>query len=229
MLAGGWGGGIEHILDVQRGAFPNWRTSYLVKWRGCGEEHNIWVDEGDAGNAQGLIDEYWDAKKKRIRGHKSVSSASKLAAAKGRKPVPSKESPELDDTHPKKRGRSSKSTKDEEEEQDEQKQSTHQAKKIKITKSKLSKSNNMSNSDIELIDMRAKFGSATTWEHLVDHIDTVMHDDDDQLYVYFTLKNKARANETARVCKDKMPQKLLDFYEKNLQWRTIEEDDINQG
>ncbi|PCH44429.1 hypothetical protein WOLCODRAFT_139005 [Wolfiporia cocos MD-104 SS10] len=220
---------IERILDAKRGTFPDGRMGYLVKWRNYGEEHNSWVDEQDAGNAQDLIDEYWNSQKKK-GGRKSTSSASKPPAAKGRQSEPSKEeSPELDDIRPKKRGRPSRSIKKAEEQDEEQEQLVRESKKIKTTKSKLSKSNDMDDSDVELIDMKTKYAGAATWEHLVDHIDTVERGDDDELYVYFTLrKNKARAKETTTVCKDKMPRKLLDFYEKNLRWRTVEEDDMDQ-
>lgn len=46
---------VERILDsrTSRG-----RTQYLIKWRGWGDEHNVWYDEADLPNARALIDDF---------------------------------------------------------------------------------------------------------------------------------------------------------------------------
>ncbi|KAH6916265.1 hypothetical protein BKA70DRAFT_1368469 [Coprinopsis sp. MPI-PUGE-AT-0042] len=70
---------IEEILDAKRGHFANGRIGYFVKWKGYGSDENSWVDENDAGNAQALIDAYWNKNQ-----HKKRFPETKPAAKKGR-------------------------------------------------------------------------------------------------------------------------------------------------
>lgn len=46
---------IETLLgkQVSRG-----KIQYLVKWKNCGNEHNVWYDVDDLKNATELIEEY---------------------------------------------------------------------------------------------------------------------------------------------------------------------------
>lgn len=46
---------IERILDVRQ---SRGRTEYLIKWKGYGDEHNVWYDKEDLPRAQRLIKEF---------------------------------------------------------------------------------------------------------------------------------------------------------------------------
>ncbi|CAL1715214.1 unnamed protein product [Somion occarium] len=201
--------------------------SYLVKWKGYPDSENSYVDENDAKGAQDLIDAYWKRNKKgpKPKGRKSAVS-------------PREESEEVETSQPppKKRGRPPKArtpeTPSEEEAEEERpkakkpkaapRKSTEAAKRRKSQPTAEEEENGL---DEELGNMK-KWLDAASWEHLVDTIDTVERTKDNELYVYFTLNNKSakksgfrRCREKSAICKEKMPMKLLDFYESNLRWR----------
>jgi len=71
----------------------------------------------------------------------------------------------------------------------------------------------------------ASYMNVADWSHLVNRIDTV-EQKDGELLVYFTLTDtNERVVEKSEVCRKKFPQKMLDFYEKNLRWRESNSDD----
>ncbi|KAK7013488.1 chromatin-associated protein swi6, partial [Favolaschia claudopus] len=51
---------IEEILEAKKGQLEKY--GYRVSWKGYGPEHNSWVNEEDAGNAQDLIDAFWESR-----------------------------------------------------------------------------------------------------------------------------------------------------------------------
>jgi len=64
----------------------------------------------------------------------------------------------------------------------------------------------------------------------VERVDTVERTDDGKLLVYFTLNRKGlikaggeRCREDSSLCKEKFPKALLEFYERNLRWRQVDE------
>jgi len=226
---------IEKILDAKLGTFPNGRMGYLVKWKGYSEEHNSWVDEKDAGNAQVLIDEYWQRNKKdKKAGRKSMGPAPRVSSAKApRGSTARDDSSEVEEMPAKKRGRppkakSARGSSEQQKVEDEEEEDRPKVKKARKSTGKKAASEPM---DVDesgpesYRDMKTWMSSAT-WEHIVDTIDTVERTSDDRLLVYFTLKNgKGRAREETAVCKEKMPRKLLEFYEQNLRWRASDEND----
>ncbi|KAI8969377.1 hypothetical protein BD414DRAFT_518579 [Trametes punicea] len=220
---------IEAILDAKQGTFPEGRVGYLVKWKGYGDEHNSWVDEKDAEGAKDLIAEFWKRNKKGAR----KSDVKPKGAPRPRKSSVKDADSDIEEVAPaKKRGRPSKSTPARDTSEDEDgshkqkkpRKSTASAAKAATTNRRKSNSDAMDMDEDVYIDMR-KYKDASSWEHLVESIDTVERTDDGELYVYFTLKHgKGHAREKSSVCKKKMPYKLIDFYESNLRWKPSDED-----
>ncbi|KAH7885767.1 hypothetical protein F5I97DRAFT_1809283 [Phlebopus sp. FC_14] len=185
---------IEEIIDAKKGQFPHGRFGYFVKWKGYGPEHNSWVDEDDAGNAQELIDQFWSKRKKQ-------------------KPGPRKSEPTKTKTK-------RETDQDEIEEADEDE--ARAKKKPRKSNGVRRKAKEESDEDEEdkCGDM-SKHMSIPSWENLIETVDTVERDDKGDLLVYFKLKNdKVRRRENSRVCSEKFPQKLILFYESNLRWKT---------
>ncbi|KAH8104059.1 hypothetical protein BXZ70DRAFT_1052386 [Cristinia sonorae] len=235
---------IEAILEAKHGAFAGGKLGYLVKWKGYGDEHNSWVCEDDAGGAHDLIEEYWK-KQKKTQARKSVG---------GRKSVTKEPSPEVPAPSVLKRGRAStakaisvsddeddiaerqkKKTKAESASASVKKKATPKSTVIKPTVQKKRQKEPSpeaeSEEDEEFQDMR-RWKNAQTWEHLIERVDTVERTEEGNLFVYFTLNRKAGGNSTrcredSKLCREKFPQKLLEFYESNLRWRKLDDDDEN--
>ncbi|KAH9933374.1 uncharacterized protein B0H18DRAFT_983368 [Fomitopsis serialis] len=207
---------IERIMDAKIGMFPGGRMGYLVKWKGYGDEHNSWVDEKDSGNAHELIDDYWAKNKKDKRGNRKSTGApaGRPSTTKARKSsVVRDESSEAEELRPKKRGRPPKAKREEsvDDEVEEVEASTAAARSAPEV-------------DAEGFQSMKQWKTTATWEHIVEKIDTVERADDGRLMIYFSLKNGGRGREDSETCKDKMPRKLLDFYETNLRWRVVPEE-----
>jgi len=62
------------------------------------------------------------------------------------------------------------------------------------------------------------------WEGLVKKVDTVERVGD-VLMVFFTLYTGEAVRETTKICKERFPQKLLEFYEQNLRWRQVDQEE----
>ncbi|KAM5534625.1 hypothetical protein V8D89_011637 [Ganoderma adspersum] len=220
---------IEIILDARPGAFEGERVGYLVKWKGYDEEHNSWVDEKDAEGARELIDEYWRKHGKKTGGRKS--DVKPKPAAKPRKSAV-KDDEEEEVPPAKKRGRPPKAQARPSEEQDEDVEMEDVPKK-KPRKStgrggKRGAATTEDQDEEEYTDMK-KWKELSTWEHLVESIDTVERTDNNELLVYFTLKNgKGHGRETSDVCKHKIPFKLIEFYESNLRWKPTDENAMQE-
>ncbi|KAK0203087.1 hypothetical protein DFS33DRAFT_1344890 [Desarmillaria ectypa] len=208
---------IEKIVQAKRGVFPDGRMGYLVKWRGYADEHNSWVDETDAANAQDLIDAFWKRNEKK--------SASKTP---GRKPRKSTEALE-EESAAKKRGRKSHSERTVTAEDDDDVRVTK-----KSRKSGGGKKQSQLPPDTQDIIMEegspigdmSQYETLDSWEHLVDTVTTVEQDQTDKLlWVYFSLRSSGeRVRARSTVCREKFPQKLLDFYEQHLKWTEAEAD-----
>ncbi|RPD64176.1 hypothetical protein L226DRAFT_533488 [Lentinus tigrinus ALCF2SS1-7] len=233
---------IEAILDAKHGSFPNGRTGYLVKWKNYGEEHNSWVDENDAQGAKELIQEFWKNNSKKGAPARK-SDAKPKPTPKPRKSVgraATAEESEVEETAPpaKKRGRPSKASArslSEEQEPDEEAPKKKSRKGPTAAKSASARRavTRLEDSDEDeeertYVDMK-KWKDIATWEHLVEYIDTVERMEDGGLLVYFTLKHgKGFGKEPADVCKQKMPNLLIDFYQSNLRWKSSDENAMEE-
>ncbi|KAI0794104.1 hypothetical protein C8Q74DRAFT_1365627 [Fomes fomentarius] len=223
---------IEAILDAKHGVFAHGRVGYFVKWKGYSEEHNSWVDEHDAIGAKELISEFWKKNGKKGGPRKSETKP-KPTPKQPRKSAASKEDvSEMEEevtTAPtqKKRGRPPRTSNARavSEEQEEEKEAPSKKKQRKSTGGKAANGRRTSvatadkDEEDEYADMK-QWAEATTWEHLIESIDTVERTDDGELYVYFTLKHdKGHGRERSDICKKKMPYALIEFYEGNLRWK----------
>ncbi|KAJ7089886.1 hypothetical protein B0H15DRAFT_779516 [Mycena belliarum] len=210
---------IEAILDAQKGHFPNNKLGYLVKWKNYSDEHNSWVVEEDAGNAEELIDAYWAEHNKKKS--KKQPEARRVSA-------PARKSTGADDASDagasasvaKKRGRNSsvkaRDGKDDERPPAKKPRKSAAAEKEKKTAEVL---------DEDSIGNMEEHMHVPSWEHLIKEVDTVERDseggkDNTVLWVYFTLHSGERIREDADVCHDKFPKLLLRFYERNLRWKS---------
>lgn len=215
---------IEAILDAKKGQFPGGRMGYLVKWKNYGEEHNSWVDEDDAGNALELIQDFWARRRRNKPGpRKSEPIKSKprnVAAKPSRKSLVQDSSPEAEAAS-KKRGRPKKAEPESEPEviaDDEEPRAKKKARKSEGTSRKAAEK--PESVEEEPIGNMKKHMQVSSWEHLVESVDTVERNSDGDLFVYFTLRNDmGRKRENSRVCAEKFPQKLIKFYESNLRWK----------
>ncbi|KAL4252875.1 hypothetical protein ABKN59_003605 [Abortiporus biennis] len=241
---------IEAILDAKPGVFEGGRVGYLVKWKGYDETSNSWVNENDAANAQSLIDEYWAKHSKQKKGMaprksdvpkpKATSTSSKGRKSQTVTDHEASTDPEIESISApvKKRSRPSKAPVVEDSDLEEE--VVPKPKKAKQTPAKASTSARKKiqtpeaeeNGEEPLVDL-TKFRDLTSWENYVDHIETVERVEGGKLYVYFILnatgKKKAgqghlvKCKEDSEICKQKMPQHLLDFYEQNLRWARVDE------
>ncbi|KAG5724489.1 Chromatin-associated protein swi6 [Termitomyces sp. T112] len=206
---------IEEILDAKRGSFPNGRIGYFVKWKGYDDSENSWVDEQDAGNAGTLIEEFWKKHPKKAR--KSLDAAK--TPKKSRKSFASEDVDASASTTTKKRGRKSQGAKESISED----RATKKAKKNGAANEDNEDSHPLED-EVVVGDMSA-YMTVQTWEHLVDTIDTIERAPDGSLRVYFTLKTGDRVMENSKLCSQRFPQKLIEFYEGNLRWKSAGMDD----
>jgi len=202
---------IEEIMDAKRGAFPEGRMGYLVKWKGYGEEENSWVDERDTENAKELVAEFWRKNPKK-KPRKSVEPSS---AKRARKSSVADESEDASTT--KKRGRKPTIKIDSGEDEEEPSRN----RKVRKAEKPPAKGQKMSEEPQPRLHDMAKYMDRESWEDLVDTVDTVERTDDG-LFIYFTLKSGEYIRDNADVCRKRFPQKLLSFYESNLKWRAAE-------
>ncbi|KAH0836474.1 hypothetical protein J3R83DRAFT_8083 [Lanmaoa asiatica] len=223
---------IEKILDAKKGQFPGGRMGYFVKWKGYAEEHNSWVEERDAANAKELIDYFWEEKKKSKPGPRKsepVKPKSKLVEKASRKSLADLESSLEPDSFAKKRGRSKKDElpSDKLGPRDEDEGEQRAKKRSRKSNGLPRQENKRESDDEEIVGNMKRHMKVPSWEELIESIDTVEREDDDELYVFFTLKSdKRRVRENSRICAEKFPQKLIMFYESNLRWKT-EDDPID--
>ncbi|KAF8518944.1 hypothetical protein BU17DRAFT_66110 [Hysterangium stoloniferum] len=228
---------IESILDAKNGAFPGGKMGYLVKWKGYDDEHNSWVVQEDAANAQDLINEFWE-QQKRDKKSKTKGTTSRGRARKSETEEVSREPDEVPSSNKRKKstpGGKSKSGAEEEQE-DEPEPEKPQAKKAKTSAVKKAKEQTTPPEERNAMDVDAepvvaepaqympiddKTREKKSWETLVRSIDTIERIDG-TLKVFFTLKNGDRVVETSKECAKHFPQKLISFYESNLRWRELE-------
>lgn len=151
-------------------------------------------------NAQALIDEFWRNQPKNTKGGRKSDVKGTASAVKKRMPVP-KESDEESAPAPKKRGRPPKAKSPSDDEMDVEEipppkkpraekkgaNGTASAKARPKTKAALSPEPIDEDAEEDAYQDMSKYKNAESWEHLVDHIDTVERQDDGTLFVYFRL------------------------------------------
>ncbi|KAJ7249543.1 hypothetical protein B0H12DRAFT_1122057 [Mycena haematopus] len=204
---------IEAILDAKKGQFEKNKMGYLVKWVGYGHEHNSWVAEDDAGNAAELIKAFNEKRK----------SPKKAAETKRARKSMGDDASEADGSVSKKRGRKSVSEKPADKDDDERpaKKPRKTVEKKPEKKSVASATPNATSVEPppdEEVGTMEEHMQAPTWDQLIKKIDTVERVDD-TLFVYFTLHGGERIREDSKICADKFPKMLIDFYEANLRWK----------
>ncbi|KAF9482605.1 hypothetical protein BDN70DRAFT_874778 [Pholiota conissans] len=214
---------IEEVLDAKRGYFPDGRMGYFVKWKGYEHSENSWVDEVDATNAIDLVNEYW----RKNPPKKKVVSAAKKSPKKGRKSAGDEEASEAETSSTKKRGRKSSAKKGEEDDEMDVDEEAHAPKKAKKSTTQAAKAKarapDTPEAEEPVIGNMDDYMHMKSWEALVKTVDTIEKRQDQSLVVYFTLTTNEAVVENLDVCKQRFPQKLLDFFESNLRWRTIDD------
>ncbi|KAF7317707.1 Chromo domain-containing protein [Mycena kentingensis (nom. inval.)] len=206
---------IEAVLRHAKGRFEKGQMGYFVRWKNYDESHDSWVSEEDAAGAQELIDAYWKTKKKPAASASTASRRKSRAQAQSDdddEPVESVSAP------PKKRGRPPKAKAAEDDDDAMEVDEDRPVKKARKAKKELDDAAETLPADEDLGNMD-EYRDAPSWDHLIERVETVERRDDDELYIYFSLKTGERIRETNQVCHDKFPKMLLDFYETNLRWR----------
>ncbi|KAJ7036502.1 hypothetical protein C8F04DRAFT_953658 [Mycena alexandri] len=209
---------IEAILDAKKGYFEKNKTGYLVKWKGYDETHNSWVDEDDAAGAGELIEEF-EAKLKKKKQQQSTKKTSQSPAKRSRKSMADAESEDGDASASvaKKRGRKSVSEKPADKDDDDERPAKKPRKSTGGKTGSVAPIAEPIPDDDEIGNMQQHM-QAPTWDQLIKHIDTVERADK-TLYVYFTLYSGERIREDSKICADKFPKMLIEFYESNLRWK----------
>jgi len=214
---------IEAVLDAKRGYFPEGRIGYFVKWKGYGESENSWVDEQDAGNADDLIAEFWkkNPHKKRV----AAKPKPKTSPQKPRKSAARDDSSDIGSTSVKKRGRKSLSKVDSDDGMDvDEVVEARPQKKVKKNVANAKAKRSESPDEERIVQNMDRYMDKLNWEDLVKQVDTVERVGD-SLMVFFSLKTGEAVRETTKICKERFPQKLLQFYEDNLRWRQVDQDE----
>ena len=154
-------------------------------------------------NAKDLIEEFWKKQPKVTKSGRKSDVKESGSAARRRKTATPEESDAESAPAPKKRGRPPKTkpaSEDDEMDVEEvpppkkpraEKKITSGTASSKAKSKRVLSAEPMDEDEVEkekeaYVDM-SKYKNAETWEHLVDHIDTVERQDDGQLYVYFRL------------------------------------------
>ncbi|KLO18003.1 hypothetical protein SCHPADRAFT_142885 [Schizopora paradoxa] len=233
---------IESILDAKRGYFEGKKFGYLVSWKGYSKEHNSWVNEDDAGNAEILIEEFWK-KRNAEEKKKKTTRKSEPVSAKPRKSIDKDPSPRAESASTKRgRGRSRKDASEEVQSAEEEEENPRSKKKKQATReestskagrkslSSLAKDTDQ-DGDVTMLNgdelpqqsyTNAKamknFTSLKSWEDKVESVTTVERVGDD-LMVYFVTVTGEYVRENSILCAQKFPQKLIKFYESHLRWR----------
>lgn len=164
-----------------------------MKWKGYPESENSWVRESDAPyvplsltelgtngfdlcrNADEMISKFLDEKRAKQKGKK---------AAKPRK------STEASKQEPKKRGRistKSKADSDEEPEPSPVRPITKKQKKAPASTKKAEPTRNDEAHEMLSFESMDKYMSVSSWEDLVDKIDTIERDEEGNLFIYGSL------------------------------------------
>ncbi|KAJ7663822.1 hypothetical protein DFH06DRAFT_334494 [Mycena polygramma] len=211
---------IEDILDAKRGHFPKNKLGFLVSWKGYGPEHNSWVAEEDA-NAPELIAAYWKRNPDKNPNKKKASETpSKRTSTSARKAIADDASDAGGSASVvKKRGRKSVSEKPAAKDDDERPaKKPRKVSEKKTAAARASASEDPMQVDEEEVGNMSEHMQVPTWDQLIKQIDTVERVDD-TLYVYFTLQTGERMREDSKICADKFPKMLINFYESNLRWK----------
>ncbi|TFY72448.1 hypothetical protein EVG20_g555 [Dentipellis fragilis] len=221
---------IESIIDAKRGIFGKGVIGYFVSWKGFGPEDNSWVKEEDAGNAKDLITEYWaKARKAKKASETKPVKAPRTSTAKGSSPAAESAS-----TAKKRgRGRPSKSKRDSEEEEEDTsaraRKKSRQSNGNGSTRAGKAESPALEESEAEDGIPKhvhpseiKKYSDMTSWERLVEKVETVEKGADDSLLVYFKMRDLEPCVEPSSICAKKFPHKLIQFYEGALRWKDAE-------
>ncbi|EKM50512.1 uncharacterized protein PHACADRAFT_263842 [Phanerochaete carnosa HHB-10118-sp] len=228
---------IEKILDAKPGTFEGGKLGYLVKWKGYEETHNSWVSEADAINCQDLIQDFWNKRGKKTEkpspkkpATASVTSGTKSSSTTAsRKRATPEDEPNTISAPPKRRGRPPKQ-KPVSESEDDAPAAKAPAKRGRpsmqvAATQKVKDPDAMDEDEDQAYFNMGIYKDMSSWESLIDHVDTVERMDDGKLIVYFKLTKKhgnKLCREESRLCRQKFPNLLLDFYEHNLRWRPFE-------
>ncbi|KAK7031637.1 hypothetical protein R3P38DRAFT_3313673 [Favolaschia claudopus] len=205
---------IEDILEARKGQFEKHKFGYHVSWKGYGPEHNSWVTEEDAGNAQDLIEAFWKA-----RGGKPSESPKKTETKRAPRKSVIQDISDDDESAAKVKKRGRKSTSEKPADKDDEDRPTKRPRKANEKKSVAASARKTSEEPMEEdVGNMENHMQVPTWDQLIKQIDTVERVDN-TLYVYFTLNTGERVREASGLCADKFPRKLIEFYEANLRWK----------
>ncbi|WWC71311.1 uncharacterized protein I206_105265 [Kwoniella pini CBS 10737] len=187
---------VEAIVDhKQKKGNQAGKYEYLVSWKGYGPEHNTWEPEEHVAHASDVVTRYWSTKPKQDIAPTSQSKKrGRTSAAASSTPVPASQKKAAARTN----GSTRKSTKRQDDEDDE----------------------DFPTYEISHVDSTAKYEDVPDWEDTVMSVDTIERSSKNELTIYLTMVGGEKVAVATDLAYKRCPQKVLQFYEKHLKWKS---------
>ncbi|GAA5970062.1 hypothetical protein JCM21900_000273 [Sporobolomyces salmonicolor] len=220
---------VEAIMKHKRDA--QGVLKYFVQWVGFGREDDSWEPEENVAHLDEKLNEYWESvpESKRLQRYAPWSKKYKALqkALKG-------ESAATPKSASKKRGAAAIDDSDDEEVAVKNIKARAQGKKKVKAEAEKGEEEAAPVEDgydpegREIVEWEPIYGDKQGWEDLVDKIDTVERDDEDGFKMYIVWKDNKGAWVPNTIARERCPQKIIDFYESHLKFRTRDADAIDE-
>ncbi|KAJ3182120.1 hypothetical protein HDU85_003162 [Gaertneriomyces sp. JEL0708] len=190
---------VERILSHK---VKNGVELYLVKWKGWGDEDNTWEPVENLEGAEDALREFWKRNKRVHGGGKVVKKAGKREAHGTHEEARSK------------RARVDNGAGDAEEAGSTDDRGASED--LVLETDAYTQHDELPESKLAL----------SSWDDLVERVDTLDRESSTNgIIVFLTWKDGTKSVHPNTECNARCPQAMIQFYEKNVRFRTLEEDD----